>query len=178
MLFPLNKARPGWRQKWALDAMSVFRSRAARKKIDTAAGRNRSSNQVLEVVSSGLVRKGYEVEGKSENRDKSGHIILRYQYGAKTDDYMEYYPDALHRRLGIVLEIEAGQAMENYHVLRNLVRIALTDEASYAIIAVPQYYPTKRKTTTPYEDSLKWYRAVFHSNNLRTRLKGVLLIGY
>lgn len=132
---------------------------------------NLSSNAVLEVLRPSLEAINYVVEsGKSQNQKIS--IPVLFGYNNNIDKY--FNADAVSRDGKIVIEVEAGRAVDNNQFLKDIFQACMMFEVEYLIIAVRNDYRGK-------DDFMKIFtflETLYISSRLTLPLKGILLIGY
>lgn len=130
-----------------------------------------SSNDVLEVLRPHLEELQYNVEtGKTKN-DKI-HVPVLFGYNNQIDK--SFNADALSRDSKIVIEVEAGRAVDNNQFLKDIFQACMMFEVEYLIIAVRNDYRGS-------DDFMKIYtflETLYISSRLHLPLKGILLVGY
>lgn len=170
IFFPRSIGPPSWVGRLTA-AFSV--NRAA---LDTEAGRQSESNQVLAIIRPKLRDMGFRVE------DKGGHIPRPVLFGEGGKMEKEYRIDAYDEQNKVVLEVEAGRGAKGNAVHRDLINLSLVVDADYAAIAVPIEYRYKQKGRTMKEPAYKKHYdlldAIYSSGRLKFPFRGVLLIGY
>jgi len=141
-----------------------------------------SSNQVLGVLSKSLSESGLIVETGKTASEKYTVPVLFGKNGAMTVSYDVDGYDPINK---VVLEVEAGQAMQNNHVALDLLKCCVMVDVDYAVIAVRRIYRYKKnKDATKYTKGYDFRRAynlldtLYSSGRLELPLKGVLIIGY
>ena len=164
-LFPRYRAVDGWQQS-TIKAFEV-------PSIDTSSG-NMSSNAVLNSVAPGLEQAGYQVE-KSKSEIK---IPVLYGLNGAIEKYFE--ADAYHPEEKAVLEVEAGRAVPNNAVLKDLFEACVMQEVDHLVIAAcNQYQPKSFPNPDPHFHKVSiWMETLFSSSRLRLPLRSVLIIGY
>ena len=130
-----------------------------------------SSDAVLNHVRTGLVGIGFEVE-TGRRATQTIPIPVLFDRDGKTS--RSFYADAYHAKEGFVLEVEAGRAMRNYHVLKDLFEACVMVDAKYLAIALRRVY----KTWKDFDDCYVLFDTLYVSERLKLPLEGVLLIGY
>lgn len=136
-----------------------------------------SSNEVLSVVRPRLEFVGYQVEG--DRRVKRPVLFGECGKPAK-----QYDVDGWHEETGSILEVEAGQAVENNRFALDLLKASSIQFARNLIMAIPaNYHPERlRKSGKPpkkeFDSVLRTLDALFASNRLALPLESVLVIGY
>lgn len=170
IFFPRSTAPPAWVEQLA----GAFETNRAR--LDTEAGRQNESNQVLAIVRPQLRAIGYQVE------EKGGEISRPVLFGEGGQMEKEYRIDAYDPDSKVVLEVEAGRGAKGNAVYRDLIHMSLIVDADYAAIAIPIIYRFRvggRVIREPaYGKTYDLLDAIYSSGRLRLPFKGVLLIGY
>lgn len=130
-----------------------------------------NSNDVLEVLRPYLEELEYDVEtGKTKN-DKI-HVPVLFGYNNQIDK--SFNADALSKDGKIVIEVEAGRAVDNNQFLKDIFQACMMFEVEYLIIAVRNDYRGA-------DDFIKIYtflETLYISSRLHLPLKGILLVGY
>lgn len=130
-----------------------------------------NSNGVLEVLRPYLEELEYDVEtGKTKN-DKI-HVPVLFGYNNQIDK--SFNADALSKDGKIVIEVEAGRAVDNNQFLKDIFQACMMFEVEYLIIAVRNDYRGS-------DDFMKIYtflETLYISSRLHLPLKGILLVGY
>lgn len=132
---------------------------------------NLVSNEVLAVVRPYLEKEGYKVEiGKSA----SEKIDVPVLFGCDNRIDKSFYADALSEDGRIVIEVEAGQAIENHRFLKDIFEACMMFDVEYLILAVRKIYRSHKDFDRIYT----FLETLYISNRLQLPLKGILLIGY
>ncbi|MBY8963982.1 hypothetical protein KJK34_14580 [Flavobacterium sp. D11R37] len=137
----------------------------------TSSAHNLNSNEVLEVLRDDLQKAYYTVE-TGKTRDQKIHVPVLFGYNNNIDK--SFNADALSEDGKIVIEVEAGRAVDNNQFLKDIFQACMMFEVEYLIIAV-------RNTYRGADDFIKVYtflETLYISNRLILPLKGILLIGY
>jgi hypothetical protein len=128
---------------------------------------NLNSNEVLSIIREDLELLNYKVEN-----GKGNTVRVPVLYGRNGVLEKSFHADAYNQNLGIVIEVEAGRAVDNNQFLKDLV------------IAVRNFYRTKAKNAKGYkedkdfEDINLFFETLYISSRLKLPLEGVLIIGY
>lgn len=145
------------------------------------------SNEVLLALRNGLESLGYEVEKVERDQTnpkkiiKNGTVDYPVLYGANNVPSKTFQADALSSDGRIIIEIEAGQALDNFRFLKDLFEACVSVSCEYLVIAVQETYkapnkgPNGQKT---YEKISTFFETLYASNRLVLPLRGILLIGY
>ena len=129
------------------------------------------SNQVLAIIKPHLEELSFRVEsGKSRNQKIKVPVL--FGLNDKIDKYFD--ADAVSRDGKIVLEIEAGRALTNYHFLKDIFQASMMSGVDYLIIAVRNRY----RGAQDFHRIYIFLETLYISNRITLPLKGVLLIGY
>jgi hypothetical protein len=142
----------------------------AKDKIDSI-NHNLNSNEVLKEVGSLLEQIGYSVETGKTNNDKIRVPVL-FGMGNKIDK--EFNADALSENGKIVVEIEAGRAIDNNQFLKDIFQACMMFGVEYLVIAVREDY----RGRNDFEKIYAFLETLYISNRLHLPLSGILLIGY
>jgi hypothetical protein len=169
-----------------INVLNIFNNNI--KKIETNGKKHIgiSSNQVLDVISKDLLLCDYKVEtGKKKDEQIIVKIVNCEKYN---DKYKEFRVDAINVKQGVIIEIEAGRAVSNYQVLKDIMECSMIaskkniyvnnlyvnfSKELYLILAVRNDY----RSSNNYNTVKKWINTIDKSN-LKLGLSGILLIGY
>jgi hypothetical protein len=138
-----------------------------------------SSNEVLRIIQDDLELLNYKVE-----KGKGNMVRVPVLYGRNGVLEKSFNADAYSEELGIVIEVEAGRAVDNNQFLKDLFQACMMDGVSYLVIAVRNYYRTKAKNANGYkedkdfEDVNLFIETLYASSRLNLPLKGILIVGY
>lgn len=130
-----------------------------------------SSNQVLEILRPYLIEANMIVE---DSKPKSKKIPVPVLFGVNNKIERAFSADGLSNDGTIVLEVEAGRAVDNYQFLKDIFQASMMFGVEYLVLAVRNEYRGK-------DDFLKVYtflETLYISNRLQLPRKGILLIGY
>ena len=152
----------------ALKVVRVFE--AASDRIDSDS-HTLSSNEVLSVISDGLVAEGFAVE---KGKKASQKIRVPVLFGLKGKLEKSFEADAFNAAEGFVVEVEAGRGVTNYQFLKDLFQACMMHSVYYLAIAVRNIYRTNKN----FESVHRFIDTLYASNRLKLPLKGVLIIGY
>lgn len=152
----------------ALKVVSVFE--ASSDKIDSESN-TLSSNEVLSVISDGLVAEGFAVE---KGKKASQKIRVPVLFGLKGKLEKSFEADAFNAAEGFVVEVEAGRGVTNYQFLKDLFQACMMHGVYYLAIAVRNIYRANKN----FESVHRFIDTLYASNRLKLPLKGVLIIGY
>jgi hypothetical protein len=130
-----------------------------------------SSNEVLAVLRESLAASGFRVEiGKSD--EQKIHVPVLFGNNNKVDK--EFNADAISDDGKIVIEIEAGRAIDNNQFLKDIFQACMMFGVEYLVIAVREIYRNRHDFNLIYA----FLETLYISNRLHLPLKGILLIGY
>lgn len=132
---------------------------------------NFTSNQVLEILSPYLTQLGYTVESGKTN-DKKINVPVLFGFNNEIDKY--FNADALSGDKKIVIEVEAGRAVDNNQFLKDIFQACMMYEVEYLILAVRNNY----RGSDDFRKIYVFLETLYISNRLQLPLKGILLIGY
>jgi len=152
----------------ALKVVGVFKS--ASSKIDSES-HTLSSNEVLSVISDGLVAAGFAVE---KGKTASQKIKVPVLFGLNGKLEKSFEADAFNPTEGFVVEVEAGRGVTNYQFLKDLFQACMMHEVYYLAIAIRNTYRTNRNFDVVH----RFFDTLYSSNRLHLPLKGILIIGY
>ncbi len=164
MFFPKSTPAP----PVARDVVRVFEE--AEPKI-TSSSKELGSNEVLAIVRGGLERAGFQVEVGKKATEKIRVPVL---FGENGGVDKAFDADAWHRDKKMVLEIEAGRALVNNQVLKDLLQACLMNDVDYCGVAVRIVYSGSKD----FDLVVRFLETLYASNRLHLPLKGVLVVGY
>jgi len=136
-----------------------------------------SSTDVLGTVGPGLESIGYVVE-------KGRRVTRPVLFGENDKPVKSYNVDGWHEESATVLEVEAGQAVENNRFALDLIKAVSIQTAKNLVIAVPaNYFPErlKRDNKPPkkdFDEVVKVLDGLYASGRVELPLESILLIGY
>ena len=137
----------------------------------TSEKNNLSSNAVLSTLRPHLLEIGMSVEeGKKDNQKIK--IPVLFGLGNKIDKY--FNADAVSGDGTIVVEVEAGRAVENYQFLKDIFQACMMHGVEYLVLAVRNSY----RNHDDFKQIYAFLETLYISNRLHLPLKGILLIGY
>lgn len=129
------------------------------------------SNDVLEVIREDLQNIGFKVETSKAKNDKIDVPVL---FGLDNSIDKSFNADALSADGKIVIEVEAGRAVDNNQFLKDIFQACMMFEVEILVIAVRNNYRGSNDFNTIY----RFLETLYISNRLHLPLKGILLIGY
>jgi len=130
-----------------------------------------NSNAVLQILNKPLTKIGYRVEAGKKTADKIPVPVL---FGKDNKVDKEFNADAISADGRVVIEIEAGRAIENNQYLKDVFQACMMFGVEYLVLAVRIEYRRHRD----FERVYAMLETLYLSNRLRLPLAGILLIGY
>jgi hypothetical protein len=130
-----------------------------------------SSDEVLEKITPSLLKLGYKVETGKKSSEKIRVPVL---FGLDNNIDKEFNADALSHDGKIVIEVEAGRALDNNQFLKDIFQACMMFGVEYLVIAVRGVYRVRKDFDIIYS----FLETLYISNRLHLPLKGILLIGY
>ena len=130
-----------------------------------------SSNEVLSILRAKLLEVPMKVE-RGKTRGLKISVPVLFGINNKIDQHFD--ADALSSDGTIVLEVEAGRAVDNYQFLKDIFQASMMYGVEYLVLAVRNNY-------RGHDDFKKVYtflETLYISNRLHLPLKGILLVGY
>lgn len=147
------------------------------------------SNGVLYYVSEKLKESNYFnceriVVNQNKNYCSKNKLELEIDLPNYTGKKKAFNPDIMSKDKKIIVEVEAGQAVDNYRFLKDLFESIIYTKCEYLAIAVRNIYSvySKKKdkvTSSQYDyevicDFMEW----LFCSRVKVPLKGILIIGY
>ncbi len=130
-----------------------------------------NSNDVLGILRNDLENIGFNVEtGKAKNEK----IPVPVLFGLNNQIDKSFNADALSKDRKIVIEIEAGRAVDNNQFLKDIFQACMMFEVEYLVIAVRNDY----RGADDFSKVHTFLETLYISSRLTLPLKGILLIGY
>jgi hypothetical protein len=148
--------------------ISVFESNLP--SIDSAS-QTLESNEVLRIVANQLRAAGFIVE---EGKAKESKIAVPVLFGLNGAIEKSFFADAFHPSEGVVLEVEAGRAVDNNQFLKDLFQACMMQDANHLAICVRNSY----RGGNDFEKVLRFLDTMYASQRLRLPLHSILLLGY
>ncbi len=129
------------------------------------------SHQVLNTLRPLLEKLNYSVE-KGKSRNEKIHVPVLFGQNNQIDK--SFNADALSGDRKIVIEVEAGRAVDNNQFLKDIFQACMMYEVEYLILAVRNNY----RGSDDFSKIYIFLETLYISNRLNLPLKGILLIGY
>ena len=135
------------------------------------------SNEVLAVVRNRLEELEFVVEG-------SAKISRPVLFGENDRPTKTYNVDGYHEASGTVLEVEAGQAVENNRFAIDLLKALSIQGANHLVMAIPaNYHPERLKGAgkppkKEFDEVVKVLDALFSAGRIQLPLISISVIGY
>lgn len=130
-----------------------------------------SSNEVLAIVRDNLEKIGFIVETGKTAQQKINVPVL---FGRNNIIDKCFNADALSLDGRIVIEVEAGRAVDNNQFLKDIFQACMMHDVEYLILVVRNTY----RNNKDFERIFTFLETLYISNRLQLPLKGILLIGY
>ena len=132
---------------------------------------NLESNEVLAILRPYFEKIGFKVE---RGRKKELKIDVPVLFGRDNEIDKSFYADAISNDGKTVIEIEAGQAIDNHRFLKDIFEASMMFDVEYLVLAVRNVYRKKKD----FERIYTFIETLYISNRIQLPLKGILLIGY
>ena len=132
---------------------------------------NLSSNEVLEIIRPHLENIDFIVESGKSNSKKIAVPVL---FGLNNNIDKCFNADAVSKNGKIVIEVEAGRAVDNNQFLKDIFQACMMFEVEYLVIAVRNDY----RGGNDFQKIYNFLETLFISSRLKLPLTGILLVGY
>jgi hypothetical protein len=171
--YPTRTRPPNWVQDF-IEAV-----RGVKSTIGSVEVGGLTSDLVLAQLRPGLEKIGFRVEaGKS----KSQRIHLPVLFGDQGKERVAWEVDAVHDKLGIVVEVEAARGARGNALYRDLIRASLLVDVKYLALGLMVSYRHKSSgrdvDVASFHDGREILDAIYASGRLLLPFEGVLLFGY
>lgn len=131
------------------------------------------SNDALALLAPGFARLGFQVEtGKSADKKVSVPVL----FGENGKVIKSFNADAYLEDAGIVIEVEAGQAVDNHRFLKDLFQACVMQGVNHLVIAVQTHYGKKKRDD--YRTVERFFDTLYQSGRLQLPLVSVVIVGY
>ena len=126
---------------------------------------------ILAVLRPHLQEHGYRVEsGKLADQKISVPVL----FGLNDQIDKSFNADAVSADGKIVIEVEAGRAVDNNQFLKDIFQACKMFDVEYLVVAVRNVY----RGSDDFSKIYTFLETLYISNRLQLPLKGILLIGY
>ncbi len=132
---------------------------------------NLNSNDVLAILRPGLEKIGLRVE---KGKSKGDKIPMPVLFGLNNKIDKHFDTDAVSKDGKIILEVEAGRAVDNYQFLKDIFQASMMFDVEYLVLAVRNNY----RGCDDFQKIYTFLEILYISNRMHLPLKGILLIGY
>ncbi|MBK9527488.1 MAG: hypothetical protein IPO41_04030 [Acidobacteria bacterium] len=132
---------------------------------------NYSSNEVLEILRTDLSDTNFTVETGKKDENKIKVPVL---FGLNNKIDKSFNADALSADGKIVIEVEAGRAVDNNQFLKDIFQASMMFGVEYLVIAVRNDY----RGGDDFQKIYTFLETMYISNRITLPLNGILLIGY
>ena len=132
---------------------------------------NLDSNGVLAILRPYFENIDFKVE-RGKKKDLKIDVPVLFGRDNKIDK--SFYADAISNDGKTVIEIEAGQAIDNHRFLKDIFEASMMFGVEYLVLAVRNVYRQKNDFDRIYA----FIETLYISNRIQLPLKGILLIGY
>lgn len=149
-----------------LEVIEVFKEN--KEKISSKDHKH-NSNKVLKFLTTGLQSIDYNVE---ENGVKIGLPVL---IGENDKVLKRFDVDAHNRNEKTIIEVEAGQAVDNNKFLKDLMKACLLQDIDYLVIASRIIYGTSNSKNF---ETISNFIELIYTSRLKLPIKGCLIVGY
>ena len=131
------------------------------------------SNDALALLAPGFARLGFQVEtGKSSDKKVSVPVL----FGENGKVIKSFNADAYSKEAGIVIEIEAGQAVDNHRFLKDLFQACVMQGVDHLVIAVQTHYGKRNRDD--YRTVERFFDTLYQSGRLQLPLDSLVIVGY
>lgn len=132
---------------------------------------NYSSNEVLEILGADLSDSNFTVETGKKDENKIKVPVL---FGLNNKIDKSFNADALSADGKIVIEVEAGRAVDNNQFLKDIFQASMMFGVEYLVIAVRNDY----RGGDDFQKIYAFLETMYISSRITLPLNGILLIGY
>jgi hypothetical protein len=170
--YPQWRHYPAWRTpgSWVNEIAAIV---ANVQPAISSASLHLESNQVLELLRTGLESIGFVVE------KKGGKLPRPVLFGDEGTILKSFNVDAFRPTDGVALEVESGGAVYNNRVLLDMVKFSVGADVRCGAILVPVKYETAKPWQDPYPEAVKLFDAILRIRSDSGCLwKACLIVGY
>jgi hypothetical protein len=132
---------------------------------------NHHSNTVLAILSDSLIGLGYKIETGKQKDEKISVPVL---FGLNGVIEKSFNADGFHPEEGVVLEVEAGRAVDNNQFLKDLFQACAMQDAKHLVICVRNDY----RGADDFSKVRSFFETLYVSNRIKLPLESVVLVGY
>lgn len=129
------------------------------------------SDAVLKLVAPTLREFGFQVEAGKTASEKI-HVPVLFGENGRIEK--SFNADGFHPEQGIVLEVEAGRAVDNNQWMKDLFQACMMQDAMHLVIAVRQSY----RGSNDFAKVKVLLDTLYSSQRLHLPLKSVAILGY
>jgi len=129
------------------------------------------SNSVLELLRTHLELIEIKVE---QGKTKAGKLNVPVLFGLNDKVDKSFHADAISLDGKIVIEVEAGRAVDNNQFLKDIFQACMMFGVEYLVLAVRNHYRQQQD----FQEVYKFIELLYISNRLILPLQGIMLIGY
>jgi len=151
-----------------LSVVSAFEANCAA--VDSQANAE-VSNAVLAIVAGELRAAGFQVEAGKQKGDKIPVPVL---FGLNGSIEKSFLADGFHAGDGVVLEVEAGRAVDNNQFLKDLFQACMMQDARHLVICVRNVY----RGGKDFEKVCLFFDTLYASHRIQLPLGSVMVLGY
>lgn len=130
-----------------------------------------NSDGVLQHLKPHLEAFGFRVEA-GKTRGKKIPVPVLFGLNNRIDKSFD--ADALSADGRIVVEVEAGRAVDNYQFLKDIFQACMMHGVEYLVLAVRNNY----RGSDDFQSVFGFLETLYISNRLSLPLRGIILIGY
>ena len=130
-----------------------------------------TSNQVLEVLRPHFEKIDFKVE---KGKKKDLKIDVPVLFGRDNNIDKSFFADAISKKGNIIIEVEAGQAVDNHRFLKDIFEASMMFNVEFLVLAVRNKY----RNQYDFDSIYTFLETLYISNRIKLPLKGILLIGY
>lgn len=130
-----------------------------------------SSNEVMGHMKPELEAIGFNVEA-GKRREQKIKVAVLFGLNNRIDKYFD--ADAVSSDGRIVIEIEAGRAVDNFQFLKDIFEASMMTGVEFLVLAVRNRY----RGGNDFQKIFVFLETMFISGRIHLPLKGILLVGY
>jgi hypothetical protein len=130
-----------------------------------------NSDGVLRLLRPHFEALGFTIETGKAQRQK---IPVRVLFGLNNRIDKSFSADGISRDGTIVLEVEAGRAVDNYAFLKDIFQASMMHEVQFLVLAVRNSY----HGSDDFQRVYTFLETLYISGRLVLPLRGIVLVGY